>query len=71
MRIMSCANCGSEKWAGRKCAACYDMNDEEWAVYEAQQAFVKNEIDVAELERRLEIAYTNPPKKHHDTIYYY
>lgn len=70
-RILVCEICGSEKWENRTCENCLDLTDEGWAIKEAKDAYVADHINIAELEERLEQAYTNPPKKHYWTSIIY
>lgn len=59
-----CHLCGSEIRAGRKCeeSTCRGLSDEQLAVDRAGEDYSLDRIDVDELERRLEIALTNPPR---------
>lgn len=68
--IVVCPICSSEKRLGRRCEACRDMTDEQWALHDAREAFASGSIDVGELERRVEIALTDPPKRHHPHLVY-
>lgn len=66
--IIYCDICGSEKFYGRQCLACEDMTDEQWALRDAADAYARDDIDIDELERRIETALTNPPKRYHPHI---
>lgn len=70
MRITVCVLCGSEKAYGRRCEACLDQTDEQWATTDAVNAYVDGDIDVDELERRLWVALTDPPKRDHPYLIY-
>lgn len=68
--IAVCPICSSEKRYGRRCEACHDMTDEEWALHDARVAYAEDRIDVGELERRIAVALTSPPKRHHPHLVY-
>lgn len=40
--------------------------DEAWALHDAREAFAAGRIDVDELERRIDLALTAPPKRPRD-----
>jgi hypothetical protein len=42
---------------------CLGMDAEQAAIYRANQKFLRDEIDMDELDELLEIAMTNPPKR--------
>lgn len=66
--IVSCRNCGSDKFAHERCTACNDWTDEQWALHDAQGAYAAGRIDIVELERRIEVALTNPPRRAHPSF---
>lgn len=57
----TCQNCWDEKQGNEPCPTCRDMSNEEWALYMAKEAYSLGRIDIAELERQIEKALTDPP----------
>lgn len=66
----TCTNCGSERLPGKGCEACLGLTDEAWALRDARDAFAADRIDADELERRIELALTAPPKRYHPRYVY-
>ncbi len=57
-----CSICGSDKWNHRaECGNCHDRDAEADALHRAREAYARDQIDQAELERRIHQALTNPP----------
>lgn len=61
-----CPICESEKLEGKRCEACLDLTNEEWAINEAIIQYYKDKIEVDELERRIEKALKDPSKRPRD-----
>jgi hypothetical protein len=70
MRILLCDICGSQKLAGKTCGSCRDMTDEQWAIHDARDDFARGAITIAELERRIETALTESPRRSHCHLVY-
>lgn len=67
---VTCTNCGSDKWPYETCEACLDRTDEEWALHDAREAYASGKIDAAEMEQRIEVALTAPPRRYHPRYVY-
>lgn len=67
-RIVHCPLCGSEQWAARQCDACHGWSDEQWALHEARELYAAEMIDIDELERRVQAALTDPPRRRHPRL---
>lgn len=61
-----CPICESEKLEGKRCGACLDLTDEEWALNDAIHPYIKGKIEIDELEKRIEKALRDPPKRPRD-----
>ena len=67
-RIVCCPLCHSEMWAGRACGGSGGLYDEDLAVKAARDEFVRGTIEVDELEQRLNVALTDPPRAHRSRL---
>lgn len=63
---MICPICESEKLEGKRCSACLDLTDEEWALNQAIIPYIEGKIEIDELEKRIEKALKDPPKRLRD-----
>jgi hypothetical protein len=70
MRIMSCEICGSEKAERRTCTGCDGLDHEAWWIRDARDAYVRGDIDLAEFERRVQCALTDPPRPPYAYVIY-
>ena len=58
-----CPICGSDKRSPTSvCGHCHDRDAEADAIHRAREAFARDQIDQAELERRIQVALTDAPR---------
>lgn len=69
-RILVCEICGSEKLERRTCEGCHGLNDEEWAIKDAKDAYLAGHITIIELEKRIAQAFIDPPRPDYHHIIY-